>query len=265
MSDICCYTIISRDLMLLRWAIENARARAGIGHEWLVVLWINPDEPEEPSRRIAEWCTGNEVRVVPFTAPLKADFPDRTSWFLSSLYRAWNLGYSESNTKWVARMGSDTFFSKGWLAKLMEAADAKGERSVFHTWCVESPIAKHSRHDIQDWGSTWQTFDLARFENYASEQAWRYQNQPVIPGDECNLRYFHPARGAQTRPDSCTWLMTKALWQQYGPMKDHVNNEGVSGDVSFMDTLTDAGIKQYLVMNSILFHLVRGESRGIQQ
>jgi hypothetical protein len=193
------------------------------------------------------------------------DFPDKTAWFLKNLYKTFNAMYELANTKWVARMGSDTFFSKNWLARLMEAADAKGERAVYHTWCVESPVAKRSRHDIQDWGSTWQTFDLARFELYAAERAWRWQNQLVIPGEESGLFFNHPARGMQQRADSVTWLQTKALWEEYGPLSDTINAEGVTGDVSFMDALTDAGIKQYLVPSVTAWHAVRGESRGVQQ
>ena len=228
MSDITCSTVIGHDLDLLRWNLENARARAGIAHDWLVVNWI-PAERPEVAGPIAEWCKREGVKYHAYQGTPKPDLTsDVTPWFLKNLYHCFNASYTEAETPWVARMASDQFFSKDWLKNLMTAAERYGERSVMHCWTVESPVAKHSRHDIQDWGSTWQTFDLDRFENYAADLAWRYQNQPVIPGDECNLRYFHPTRGMQTRPDGCSWLMTKALFNEFGQMSDHVNEEGAS-------------------------------------
>lgn len=265
MSDVCCSVVIGHDLPLLRWCLENARARAGIPHDWLVVNWI-PAERPEVAGPIEAWCKLEGIKYHPYHGTPKPDpAGDGTPWFLKNLYAAFNRCYSEAETLWVARMASDQFFSQDWLKNLMASAKRYGDRSVYHCWTVESPVAKHSRHDIQDWGSTWQEFDLARFENYAANFSWRYQNQPVIPGDECNLWYFHPTRGAQTRPDGTSWLMTKALFNEFGPMLDCINEEGVSGDVGIHDRMTDAGVKQYLVMNSINYHLVRAESRSIQQ
>ncbi len=258
MAEITCAVAIGHDTELLRWCLENARARAGIEHEWLVVGWDIADGPKQ-------WCEAEGIRLVDWPGYPLLDFPDKTAWFLKNLYKAFNAMYDLAQTKWVARMGSDTFFSKDWLARLMEAAEAKGDRSIFHTWTVESPLAKHSRHDVQDWGSTWQTFDLVRFEQYASERAWRWQNQLVIPGEESGLSYFHPTRGGQVRCDSVTWLQAKELWQELGPMPDAINEEGVSGDVAYMDKMMDAGIAQYLVPSVTAWHAVRGESRGVQQ
>lgn len=263
MSDICCSVVIGRDLSLLRWCLENARARAGIPHDWLAVNWVPAENPEAVAP-IAAWCKVAGVRYASFTAEPRPVEGNTTLWFLRQLYRGWNMGYSESQTKWVARLGSDQFFSKGWLARLMEAAEEKGERGVYHSWTVESPLARHSRHDIQDWGTTWQAFDLIRFERYAAERAWRYRGRLIIPGDECALYYYHPHKGVQQRADGVTWLQTKKLWEDFGPLLDTINEEGVTGDVSFMDTLTDAGVRQYLIPSSTTYHLVRGESREIQ-
>ncbi len=265
MGEITCSVIIGHDLTLLRWCLENARARAGITHQWLVVNWI-PAERPEVAGPIEAWCKVEGVQYCSFLGGARPAAPqESTAWFLRQLYACWNLTYSAAQTKWVARMGSDTFFSKNWLARLLEAADAKGDRAVYHTWTVESPVAKRSRHDIQDWGSTWQEFDLIRFEAYASERAWRWQNQLVIPGEESGLFYQHPTRGMQQRADAVTWLQTRALWDEFKPMKDHINEEGVSGDVDWFDRMADAGIKSYLVPAVTNFHLCRGESRSIQK
>ena len=265
MENTTAYVLISRDSYLLRWCILNARLRAGIDHDWLVVLWINPDEPEAPRAEIRAFCKAEGIRIAEFVATREREHDSRTAWFLHSLYRAWNLGMEASETKWVARMGSDQFFSKGWLKNLHLAAEKHGERATYHCWTVESTAAKHSRHDVQDWGTTWQTFDHPRFEQYASDLIYRYQHQVTIPGDECDLMFRHPARGLQHRADGATWLMTKVLWEEFGPMRDTINEEGVTGDVDFLDRMGDAGVPAYLVPISATFHLVAGESRDIQQ
>lgn len=258
MAEVTCYVIIGHDTNLLRWCIENARARAGIPHEWLVVGW---DIAEGPKK----WCKEQGIRLVDWPGYPLRDFTDKTTWFLKNLYKAWNMGYEAAETPWVARLGSDQFFSRGWLKNLMDSAEHCAERACYHCWTVESLIAKRSRHDIQDWGSTWQEFDVVRFEQYASERAWRWQHQLVIPGEESGLFYHHPFRGPQQRCDGVTWLQTRKLWEEFQPMKDHINEEGVSGDVDWHDRMSDAGVRQYLVPSVTAWHMVRGESREIQK
>jgi len=263
MSNITAAVLIGHDLALLRWCLENARARAGIDHDWLVVNWI-PAERPEAAGPIEAWCKQEGIKYHPYLGTPKPE-GNTTPWFLKNLYAGFNLCYEAAETPWVARMVSDTFYSKDWLKNLMIGAEVAGERSVLHCWTVESPIAKHSRHDVQDWGSTWQEFDFARFENYASERAWKWQHYPVIPAVECGLGYYHPTRGQQVRPDGASWAMAKAIWREFGPMEDMVNAEGVTGDVAIHDRMVDAGVGQYLVPASTCYHLCKGESRGVQQ
>ena len=260
MADITVYTVVSIYDQLLQWCIANARARAGIEHDWLVIGWGASDAV----KRVCEKEGARLIDFMPDQEPSK-ESADHTPWFLRELYLRFNAGYQYAENKWVARMGVDQFFSKNWLKNLMNAADRYGDRGVYHCWTVESPIAKNSRHEIKDWGITWQEFDSIRFEQYASERAWRYQYELAIPGDECGLFYRHPSRGTQQRADGCTWLQTKALWQEFGPLINTINEEGVTGDVSIHDKMTDAGVKSYLVPTSTTYHLVRGASRGQQK
>ena len=261
MAQVTAATIIGHDLYLLSWCLQNARLRAGMEHDWLVFNWI-PAETPEVAAPIKDWCQKEGVKYVPWTAPPKPR-ENVTEWFLHCLYYAWNALYQEADTEWVARLGSDQFFSKGWLRGLWRAQEKHGARSSFHCWTVESPAAKHSRHDVQDWGTTWQTFDHPAFEQYASNLIASHQDQIAIPGDECKLMYRHPTRGFQHRADGCSWLQTKALWEEFGPMSDKINAEGVTGDVSYHDKLTDAGIPAYLVPISCTYHLVASESRSL--
>lgn len=255
---IIAYTIISKDVGLLNWCVTNARDRAGIDHEWLIVGWDATDD-------VKDWCSDNRITLANFE-PTEAQYhPDKTSWFLHNLYKGWNLGYEACpEAKWTVRMGSDQFFSKNWLKNLMESADRHGENSVYHTWTVESDIAKNSRHEIRSWGHTWDTFEFRRFDVYANDLIHRMNNEHGIDGDRCDLWYRHPVRGKQRRPDGVTWLQTRDLWVSYGPLQSTINAEGVTGDVSYMDSLYDNGVTGYLCPRSISYHLVRGESRDIQ-
>ena len=263
MSEVTAYTVISRDVALLRWCIESASQRAGIAHDWLVVGWNATGE-------VKDACVKMGVRLVPLDMPQPpgagAHPETRTAWFISCLYKAWAAGYEHSSTKWVARMGSDQFFSNGWLANLMDCAARKGDRAVYDVTTVESPVAKRSRHEIRDWGTTPAEFDEKRhlFDAYANDLAHRFRSDPMVPGHLCDLRYLHPTKGQQRRPDGVTWLQTKALWEEFGPFSSRVV-DGVAPDVAYMDRMYDAGVPGYLCLTSTSYHLVRGESREVQQ
>lgn len=170
----------------------------------------------------------------------------------------------------MVRMGSDQFFSKNWLRILYDVAALDEFKSVYHTWTIESIVAKNSRHVIKDFGSAWNTLDIELFDQYVrfftKQVPYLFNTQSnFVSAEHCGLAYNHPSRGFQMRPDGCTWLQLKALWEEYGPMRGDINQEGCSGDVDYMDRLTDGGVRSYLVPKSITYHLVRGESRDIQK
>lgn len=265
--EITCYTLISRDVELLTWCVQNARERAGLAHEWLVVHWINHDQPEEEVEAVIRCCQRLRVRRKDFLASSPKDHPNRTAWFLHNLYRGWNIGYEYADAPWVARLGSDQFFSWGWLALLRKASMIRSlpfgqSMGAFHCWTIESPVAKRSRHEVLDLGSTYQEFKVAAFDERVAALARAY---PLLQGPgQYKLHYRHPYRGLQNRPDGCTWLQPRQLWEDYGLLPDTINDEGVTGDVSYFDRINDAGVASWLVPHSVTYHLVRGESREVQ-
>jgi hypothetical protein len=256
MSDTTAYTIISRDVELLEWSYTNARDRADYDHEWLIIGW-------DPTAEIKKYCKDNKLRLVLYKPKPETDFKSRTAWFLHNLYACWNLGYEKAQTKWVARMGSDQFFSQGWLRELHVAATLHGERATYHTWTIESPIAHRSRHEIHSFGTVPNEFDTLRFDQYATTLQRHHAHDRPWPRSHCNLWYHHPVKGMEQRPDGCTWLQTKALWEVFGPLADTVIPPGIAGDVDYMDRLYDAGVEGYLLPRSVCFHLVQGEYRTL--
>ena len=264
MADVTCAVLIGHDLGLLRWCVTNARERAGCEHEWLVVNWVDPAR-QGAAVAIRAWCETEGVRYASYLGePQPVDPAQRTRWFLRWLYKGWNEMYAQAKTKWVARMGSDQFFGQDWLKWLFAPIGHFGERAVYDTWTVESPLAQHSRHPVMDFGTTLETFDRVQFDQYADHLRHKHSSRYLLKPSETRLYYRHPARGLQLRTDGVTWLQTKALWEEFGPLPDTINAEGASGDVAYRDVLFDAGVPAYLVAPSVSFHLVRGESRDVQ-
>lgn len=258
MSHVTVSTMISRDVGLLAWCVENVRKRAGIEHDWIIIGWA-------PTGQVQDYCAQQGLRLVSFEPQPEEVFPNKTAWFLHNLYHGWNLMYAAAETQWVVRLGSDQYFSHDWLRWLIAPVARWGERAIYHCWTVESPLAKKSRHEVRDFGLTWDTFDVAQFDLYANHLIHRYGDRLALPASQCGLFYLHPTRGMQTRPDGVTWLQTKALWDEFGPMPDGINVEGVTGDVAYHDKLTDAGVPGFLVPPCVSYHLVQGESRNMKR
>jgi len=265
MSDITAYTIIKDDIELLNWCIINAHRRAGVDVDWLIILAGANKKTEGYCKEVQEAFPEMNLKYVIHPEKQSATISDKTTRFLHNLYACFNMGYQHAETKWVVRMGSDQYFSRQWLHHLMAAADRWGERHTYHTWTVESPAAGRSRHPIEHFGTVWDEFDERRWDQYCNDIQRRHANQKALTAVEASLYHSHPARGKQLRPDGVTWLQTKALWEEFGPLHDGINEEGVTGDVSYMDKLSDNGIPALQVPSSLSYHLVRGESRDVQE
>lgn len=261
--EITCYSIISRDVGLLRWCIENARMRAGINHKWLVIGW-------DATTEVLQYCIDERIDYYAYEAKPENEFNSRTDWFLYNLYNCWELGMNEADTELIVRMGSDQFFSENWLKNLYEAGRRDLFKGIYNVWTTEGLIAKNSRHIIKDFGDTWDQFRVNEFDIYANH--WIYNNPymehktyPLVPAVDCGLSYNHPRRGFQMRPDGVSWLQSKEVWEKYGPFCKGYSPEGTAPDVYYIDTLNDNGVMSYLVPNSMSHHLCRGESRDIQE
>lgn len=261
---ITAYTIIGHDRWLLEWCVANAQHRAGMAADWVVIHWVRPEYSAHQIDDIEESCKTLGARYVQYSAPPDDPKIDKTTKFLRDLYCCWNMGCQVADTRYVVRLGSDQFFSKRWLAELYRASMMVQDHGVFHTWTVESPVARHSRHEIMDFGSRFDEFTVAPFDQYADRMMFQYQSRNLLQAHECRLFYNHPKRGMQARPDGCTWLQTKELWERFGPMEDTINDEGVTGDVAYMDRIYDNRVPGYLCPTSVTYHLVRGESRDVQ-
>jgi len=269
MIKITATTIIVSDVDLLNWCIYNAHRRAGLmeGYEleWLIILADARENTIGYCEEIQKMVPEMNLKYVVHKEKTEKQIPDKTQRFLHNLYACWNMGYEHADSEWVVRMGSDQYFSRQWLYYLMRAAENYGKEYVYHCLTVESPAAVHSRHPIMNYGTTWQDFDERRWDQYCNDVQHRYSSIIVHTPVQAGLYHSHPTRGTQLRPDGVTWLQAKEVWEKHGPMSDDINEEGVTGDVSYMDKLYDNGIAGLQVPCSLSYHLVRGESRDVQE
>ncbi|MHA2068019.1 MAG: hypothetical protein ACXABY_26960, partial [Candidatus Thorarchaeota archaeon] len=71
---------------------------------------------------------------------------------------------------------------------------------------------------------------------------------------------WHNRHGYHNRTEGCSWLVTKATWEKYGPLPRF--QDGVTGDCWFGDELEFNGYRDYLVRDCITYHFFRGEQEG---
>ena len=267
------YTIIGKDLNLLKGHVQNIKGYAGFDaleceKEFIMIVYRNDRIPENITTEILEYCRFQDVRTVIYNEP--------TTSFIHNLYACWNLGYEVADDGYVFRGGSDQVFNKNSFVRLYEEAEKLrlergNSKFVLQANTIENAtrikqINAVSRHFTLDIGMTFDTFDYKEYEDFISKI-----NEPVIEnlltiGD--SLRYWgKPTKlgtslGQIDRVDGCSWLMTKQDWVDFGPLP--VLEGGITGDVLIHDRLQRAGYEEFLVKDCVTYHFVRGESITVQ-
>ena len=92
------YTIIGKDLSLLKGHVENIKEYAAFDRlpcekEFLIIVYKNKKIPEQVTSEILDYCNSQDLRTHIYEEP--------TDSFLHNLYACWNLGYSEAKDGWV--------------------------------------------------------------------------------------------------------------------------------------------------------------------
>ena len=262
------YTIIGKDLNLLKGHIENVKKYAGFDQinaekELLVVVYKNAKIPENITNNILKYCNDTGVRTVIFN--------ETTNNFLENLYACWNLGYEKSDDGYVFRGGSDQVFSKNSFPILYETAEKirtsfPGKKVILQANTIECEsriklIGANSRHFIKEFGHTFDTFNYTEFESFIDSI-----NKPVkekILNIEMALKYWKKPTelqgklGILNRTDGCSWLMTKQDWIDHGPIPPIENY--ITGDVIIHDRFMENGYENYIVRDCITYHFVQGE------
>jgi len=267
------YTIIGKDLNLLKGHVQNIKEYAGFDaleceKEFIMIVYRNDRIPEETTNELVEYCQSQDIRTVIYDEP--------TTSFIHNLYACWNLGYEESDDGYVFRGGSDQVFNKNSFVRLYEEAEKlRQERPdgkfVLQANTIENAtrinqIGARSRHFTLDIGVTFNDFDYSAFEKFISDINQNVKENVLTIGDA--LRYWKKptslgtSLGQINRVDGCSWLMTKQDWINFGPLP--VLEKGITGDVLIHDRLQNAGYEELLVKDCVTYHFVRGESITVQ-
>jgi len=256
------YTIIGRDLKLLKGHVENIKHYAGFDSipgekEFLAIVYKNDSIPTEVTENILSYCEKKNVRTVLYV--------ENKPTFIENLYECWNLGYEHSKDGLVFRGGSDQFFSQNSFVNIYNAAlqsNVGKEKVVLQAQTIESMRATVSRHIKRDFGLTFETFREPEFKSLCEQLIKQGQKQLLKVTEAVNI-WGHPtpfssSLGTINRSDGCSWLVHKKDWEAHGPHPVFEGNH--TGDVILLDRFTKAGYKDYIVNDCITYHFVRGES-----
>lgn len=261
------YTIIGKDLDLLKGHVNNIKKHAGFDKlpcpkEFLVIVYTNDKIPTNITQSILEYCESEGIRTVNYHEPPSLDF-------LHNLYACWNMGYEFSKDGYVFRGGSDQVFSEDSFFHLYNMAtklDAENKKYILQANTIEcasrlKKINAVSRHFSEDFGDNFNNFNIEKFENFVTTinmnvdhelltiyQALKHWNHPTV---------IHTTIGQINRCDGCSWLMSKQDWINYGPIPAH--DGPITGDVAIHDYLMKAGYMDYIVRDCVTYHFVQGE------
>lgn len=259
------YTIIGKDLNLLKGHINNIKDYAGFDKltcekEILVIVYRNQSIPKEVTNQIIDYCNSQNIRTHIYDEP--------NSIFIQNLYACWNLGYELSTDGYIFRGGSDQVFSKDSFIHLYESAEklrkeTPNKKFILQANTIENiQRAPQSRHLLKSFGFSFQEFNYKEFEEYINKINEGVQEE--ILDITQSLKYWGKplpiwtSLGRIDRVDGCSWLMTKQDFIEHGPLPVIINN--ITGDVLIHDRLQISGYEEFIVKNCITYHFVRGES-----
>lgn len=262
------YTIIGKDINLLKGHVKNVKKYAGFDKipakkEFLVIVYRNKNIPEKISKSIVNYCMIENLKICLFDEPSNV--------FIDNLYACWNLGYALSSDGYVFRGGSDQVFSKNSFIKLYERAEklrkVGNEKFVLQANTIENKkrlkkIGAISRHFSLSLGDNFENFKYKEFESFI-KKINKNVKEDLLDIDQALSYWKKPTKlttslGQIDRVDGCSWLMTKKDWVKYGPLP--TLEKGITGDVLIHDRLQKAGYKEYIVKDCVTYHFVRGES-----
>lgn len=261
------YTIIGKDINLLKGHIKNVKEYAGFDKlfcdkELLVVVYKNPRIPEDVTQNILNYCGLNNIRTYVYN--------ETNNNFLNNLYHCWNLGYELSTDGYIFRGGSDQVFSKDsfvHLHKQSEKLRNKSVKFILQANTIENAsrlkeMNCHSRHFTENFGNNFEDFNYQLFESFIEKLNSNISLEILDIQQSLSLwkkpTGFQSSLGYINRTDGCSWLMTKQDWIEYGPLPPLEN--GITGDVIIHDRLQKAGYQNYIVRDCVTYHFVKGES-----
>lgn len=262
---ISCYTIIGRNVDLLKQWIECVQDRCGLEpdqYELDLVLW-------KPDQDVLDYAKEHCHQYVIYD-PMKQHGNEN---YVRDLYACWNLGYEMSRCKYVFRSGSDQIFSKNFLKNAMnligeyeqpQGLDGVSNTAFYHLYTLESwegskaayqrPCSRHIMP--QGWWDDLLHPNWTKFDMFCESMSV----DKLLTNEEYALPFKHPTRGWIFHTVGASWIQRKSTYDKYGAMIDYVGQGGITGDVELFDRGEKYGVPSLLLGNSFTFHRCKGES-----
>ena len=269
MTEFTYYTIIGRDLELLRKHVDNVKNYAGFDKlpckkNFNVIVYTNSKIKKETTDAILKFCQEYNINTTVYDEP--------TNSFIDNLYACWNLGYETAPEGYVFRGGSDQVFSRDSFSMLYNAAekikaDFPEKKIILQANTIECKNrlrkigVKKSRHFEENFGDSFSNMDYGAFEQFIVKINSRVKEELLTI--DMALKYwkkptaFYGKFGKTNRTDGCSWLMTKQDWVDHGPLPPLEN--GITGDVIIHDRFQENGYENYIVRDCVTYHFVQGE------
>ena len=236
------YCQIGRSLDMAKFSIEYAISNSGMKREdfdIVFICWKTSDE-------VYAWLNENHYQYVDMEY-------DEGKGFLWNLYKGWNLGYEIGfkYADYVCPIATDHCFYTDWLANMYK--HAKPNRIV-NCKLIE-PGTLPSLHTTMNLGiTTFSTFDMNSFLNMCNQL---YANgKDILITDD--ISYGH-------RLDAMPFICPVDVWEKFGPMKQVLNQYGITGDTDFFDRCKQGGVEITKSMDGISYHCGGIETKQNEQ
>lgn len=200
-------------------------------------LIVCNDATEEVIIKASEYASELSKNYEPQIDVVTHTNLDPNAWWIQNVYEAWNRCLSECKTPYICFVNSDMAFTEGWLDNL-----AKYSTSQFipTSRLVESGRMPSLPGLIsRNFGQSIRTFDKGAFEQFAAEQS--------RVGFMQGMGAYMPS------------LFDVSILRSVGGWSKNQGN--MPGDqITFRKLHKKFGLKHIMVLDSIAYHLQRGES-----
>lgn len=255
--DYC--TIIGRSPHIYKKHIENVLQNAGLPREswnFHTVIYRNSRIDPGVTNELEQIAKDNDITVHFYDEQEGADFET----FLRNLYACWNLCQTVGDTLLNVRAGSDQAFSRNAFKNMMDAWNQMPTDNciLFHNLIECRSNVQLSRQILEDFGRNWDEFDEAKFQNWCdlneANEIVGFDRAVELWGAPRNI----PGLASNGRADGASWIQSKRLFEQFGPMPPRYSN-GLTGDIGIMELMRGYGVQFYIIGNSTTYHISQGE------
>ena len=264
---ISCYTVIGRDLRLLKIWLHSIESRAGISRDQFDVNLILWNPAEDVLNYVVENNYRHRVMSFPKAPPGTSD-GELVKQYIVNLYVCFDAGYHLCQGKYVLRSGSDQIFSNNYLKNSMQLIEQyekeTGGTALFHLYGVESYEGVNETYGFTNtrhipmplvWVDKYNP-NYEQFDKLCEALTW----DKILTNEQYRLMFKHPTRGYIPHSQGPSWIQRRDLYTSSEGYLSLMKRTGFTGDVIWMDYMESMRVPSVLLHNAFTLHRVRGES-----